>query len=89
MQSMKMINKLYSAYENAKNPKFKAYWYSLIAYYSTKNEYLSSLSDEELCTKVEDDELLTPNMLKEAVKRLRNYSSVVHNLHKCGSGLRD
>lgn len=43
------------------------------------NEYLESLTTEELCKLLEDDELLTINMLKEAVRRLRIFSYVLDN----------
>ena len=33
--------------------------------------YLESLTTEELCVMLDDDELITLNMIKEAVRRLR------------------
>lgn len=36
--------------------------------------YLEDLTTEELCVKLEDDELITINMIKEAVRRLRDFS---------------
>lgn len=35
---------------------------------------LEHLTTEELCVKLEDDELITLNMIKEAVRRLRRFS---------------
>jgi hypothetical protein len=36
--------------------------------------YLESLTTEELCMMLEDDELITLNMIKEAVRRLRMFA---------------
>jgi hypothetical protein len=41
--------------------------------------YLENLTTEELCVKLEDDELITLNMIKEAVRRLRGFSYVLEN----------
>lgn len=38
------------------------------------NTYLEDMTTEELCKKLEDDELLTMAMVKEAVRRLREYA---------------
>jgi hypothetical protein len=39
--------------------------------------YLESLTTEELCVMLEDDELITINMIKEAVRRLRDFAMEV------------
>ena len=39
--------------------------------------YLESLTTEELCVMLEDDELVTINMIKEAVRRLRDFAMKV------------
>jgi hypothetical protein len=41
--------------------------------------YLENLTTEELCVKLEDDELITINMLKEAVRRLRGFAYLLEN----------
>lgn len=41
--------------------------------------YLESLTTEELCTMLEDDELITLNMIKEAVMRLRMFEAYLEN----------
>ena len=41
--------------------------------------YLENLTTEELCVKLEDDELITINMIKEAVRRLRMFAHVLEN----------
>ncbi len=41
--------------------------------------YLENLTTEELCVKLEDDELVTLNIIKEAVRRLRMFSYILEN----------